>query len=388
MQLFPPTRQEALTRIAEVQPAEYARSRNALNGAVTHLSPYITHGFVSLPEVLEGVRSRHQIGSQDKLVFELGWREYYRHVWQHRGDGIFQSLHDGVLPDATYSNEIPLDILHACTGVAAIDMAVKTLYNTGYLHNHARMWLASYMVHLRKVHWRAGADWLYGHLLDGDLASNHLSWQWVAATGSHKPYLFNAENVARYAPAAWHSAGTLIDTSYEALDQIARQVSPVSSGALMDSQIETPALLSLPPRSLGIETPDANAIKGRDVWLVHPWSLGDLPADLSKDTLVIGIYASEFHRTWPWHEKRWLFVHSRMAELANACWYGDAASIAAALQDANSVRGVIEAHIAPLLQSLGLQSHSPTLFPEVARRCDSFSKWWHIVSRPLHQEIK
>ena len=88
---------------------------------------------------------------------------------------------------------------------AGFDAWVAELKHTGYLHNHARMWLASYVVHLRKVHWRAGADWLYAHLLDGDLASNHLSWQWVAGTGSHKPYLFNAENVARIA----HSAAVL-----------------------------------------------------------------------------------------------------------------------------------------------------------------------------------
>jgi len=75
------------------------------------------------------------------------------------------------------------------------------------------MWLASYVVHMRKVHWRTGADWLHGHLLDGDLASNHLSWQWVAGTGSSKLYIFNADNVARYAPASWHSPGTVIDTS-------------------------------------------------------------------------------------------------------------------------------------------------------------------------------
>ena len=94
-----------------------------------------------------------------------------------------------------------------------IDEAVRTLFATGTLHNHARMWLASSVVHVRKVHWRVGADWLYGHLLDGDLASNHLSWQWVAGTGSRKPYLFNAGNVARYAPAAWHSPGSVIDTT-------------------------------------------------------------------------------------------------------------------------------------------------------------------------------
>ena len=103
-------------------------------------------------------------------------------------------------------------------GIPVIDRAVAELYACGYLHNHVRMWLASYVVHLRKVHWRAGADWLYAHLLDGDLASNHLSWQWIAGTASHKPYLFNADNVARFAPGRWHSPGTAIDRSYEALD--------------------------------------------------------------------------------------------------------------------------------------------------------------------------
>ena len=78
-------------------------------------------------------------------------------------------------------------------------MAVRQLYATGTPHNHARMWLASYVVHLRKVHWRSAANWLYANFLDGDLASNHLSWQWVAGTRSSKPYLFNTDNVAHYA---------------------------------------------------------------------------------------------------------------------------------------------------------------------------------------------
>jgi deoxyribodipyrimidine photo-lyase len=380
--LFPPTREEALARIALVRPAEYARTRNALNGAVTQLSPYITHGFVSLPEVLEGVRSQHTVNSQDKFLFELGWREYYRHVWQHRGDAIFESLHEGVLPDAAYSNEIPFDILHACTGVAAIDMAVSTLYTTGYLHNHARMWLASYMVHLRKVHWRVGADWLYGHLLDGDLASNHLSWQWVAGTGSNKPYLFNAENVARFAPEAWHSSGSVIDTSYEVLDQLARRALPAKGQPqTLSNSIEMPALMSSPPSSLNIGTPNSNVAKGRNVWLVHPWNLGDVPSDLPKDSLVIGIFVSDFHRNWPWDEKRWLFVQSRMAELISECWYGDRLSIELALQEAKQVGGVSEAHIASWLPSSGMYRSQPALFPNVERRCDSFSKWWQLVSK-------
>ena len=381
MSLFPPTREEALARIAAIQPAEYARSRNALKGAVTQLSPYITHGFVSLPEVLDGVRAKHPISMQDKLVFELGWREYYRHVWQHHGDGIFQSLHEGVLPEEAYIHDIPLDIRHGCTGVPVIDMAVQSLYNTGYLHNHARMWLASYMVHLRKVHWRSGADWLYGHLLDGDLASNHLSWQWVAGTGSHKPYLFNAENVARYAPAAWHSLGSVIDTSYEALDLIARQHMPVAASPIQDSSIEEPVLMSEPPAALTIGKPNPSKVLGRDVWLVHPWNLGALPADLAKDTLVIGIYLSEFHRDWPWNERRWQFVQSRMNELTSECWLGDASSIQAALKGVSNVRGVMDAHLSDWLPDWGQFSPAPALFEDIERRCDSFSKWWNQVAR-------
>jgi len=143
------------------------------------------------------------------------------------------------------------------------------------------MWLASYIVHVRKVHWRVGADWLYGHLLDGDLASNHLSWQWVAGTGSSKPYLFNAENVARYAPAPWHSPGSVIDQSYEALDRLARQ--PMRR-ARTEHDTPTPAeliespLLAELPLDLGWTQPDAAAVAGREVWLVHPWNLGDLPS--------------------------------------------------------------------------------------------------------------
>jgi len=382
MTLFPPTREAALARIASVDPAEYARSRNALNGAVSQLSPYITHGFISLPEVLEGVRLHHSVRTQDKFVFELGWREYFRHVWQHQGNGIFKSLHEGVLPDEAYANEIPFDILHASTGVAAIDMAVKTLYATGYLHNHARMWLASYMVHLRKVHWRTGADWMYGHLLDGDLASNHLSWQWVAGTGSHKPYLFNAENVSRYAPLAWHSAGSVIDTTYEELDHLARSPLSVASSSVQadDSAIDEPLLITQPPTHLNLCTPNSNTVSGRDVWLVHPWSLGELPEHLSANTVIIGVYVAEFHLAWPWSEKRWQFVNSRMAELTTERWYGNTSSIIAALEGANQVSGFNEAHVSTFLPTPMMSEMTPCLFSQVDRRCDSFAKWWKVVS--------
>jgi deoxyribodipyrimidine photo-lyase len=177
---YPPTRAAALARAQRIRPDAYARTRNHLDGAVTGLSPYLTHGVLTLPELLAQVLERHALPVQHKLVFELGWREYFRHVWRHVGDGILESLHPGPLPEGCYAPEVHADIRSASTGVPVIDQAVRTLYATGTLHNHARMWLASYVVHVRRVHWRAGADWLVAHLLDGDLASNHLSWQWPA----------------------------------------------------------------------------------------------------------------------------------------------------------------------------------------------------------------
>jgi deoxyribodipyrimidine photo-lyase len=384
---FEPTIAAARARIAAVRPAAYARTRNALDGAVSGLSPYITHGFVTLPEVLAGVAACHARGVQDKFVFELGWRAYFRHVWQHRGAAILQSIHEGPLPEAAYASKLPADIRQGCTGVPVVDEAVRALYATGMLHNHARMWLASYVVHVRKVHWRAGADWLYGHLLDGDLASNHLSWQWVAGTGSSKPYLFNADNVARYAPASWHSPGSVIDTSYEALDRLAHQPARrlqreqgASPGSLPTVE---PSLCAAPPAALGLKDPEAAAVAGRDVWLLHPWRLGELPGALPADTRVIAVFVADFHRAWPWSERRWHFVDARMEKLVAERWYGDAAAIGAALQGARSVRSIDEPHLAPWLARWAECAAESTLFPPVARRCDSFSTWWARASRGL-----
>ncbi len=384
---FAPTLAAACARIAAVQPAAYARTRNSLTGAVSGLSPYITHGFVTLGDVLAGVDNRHALDIRHKFVYELGWRDFFRHVWQHRGDGILHSLHEAPLPDDAYAHQLPADIQQGCTGVPVVDEAVRTLYATGMLHNHARMWLASYVVHVRKVHWRAGADWLLGHLLDGDLASNHLSWQWVAGTGSSKPYLFNADNVARYAPASWHSPGSVIDTSYEALDRIARRPSrpgpserrPPATGL---SQMQ-PQLRAVAPDGLGSTAPNATAVAGRDVWLVHPWSLGELPATMPADTLVIGVFVADFHRAWPWTERRWQFVGSRMTEIAAEIWEGDAAAIGAALKGARRVRSIEEPHLAPWLSQWAECVAVPALFPAVDRRCDSFSQWWRLASRGL-----
>ena len=377
---FPPTVDAALARIAAVRPGDYARSRNAIEGAVTQLSPYITHGFVTLPEVLAGVAAKYRLDVQHKLVYELGWRAYFRHVWEHQGDGIFQSLHPGPLPDEAYASHMPADIREARTGVPAIDLAVRTLYATGYLHNHARMWLASYAVHLRKVHWRVGADWMFGHLLDGDLASNHLSWQWVAGTASHKPYLFNAENVAKYAPPEWHSPGSAIDQNYEAMHTIAHQPQAISPTDHNFPGATEPELATDPPAPSWV-APNPLDLAGRDVWLVHPWAMGRRPVDLPPHCLHLGWWPQELHRVRPWSPARWAFVGARMTELAPLTMCSDRAGLALALSGARSAHTMGNPHIDHLLPSQVQRRLEPSLFGPVNRPCASFSQWWTRATR-------
>lgn len=391
---FPPTLESAFARLATLDINTYAKTRNAIGGAVSRLSPYVSHGYLSFPQIAKAVAHQASFSPQHKFVFELGWRAYFHHVWHHLGDGIFESLHGGVLPDSAYSQVLPLDIPTANTGIPVIDQAVGALVSTGYLHNHARMWLASYVVHIRKVHWLVGAKWMYGHLLDGDLASNMLSWQWVAGTGSSKPYLFNAENVAKYAPANWHSEGTILDASYEQLYEIATSSKTCTPSALIQASfletatLDVTQLIDSTPYFKPISAAAlSQLVKGRPVYLVHPWSLGDLPHALPADAVVLGVADTAFHAQHPWSERRWDWVMTRLQQITSHCYAPKIDALQAALALASSV------HYAPSPHAdwLGSLSHPqlqttelPKLFTDVDVYCKSFSQWWNKAKmRPL-----
>ena len=194
---FRGSRQAAEALLEAIDPARYGAPRNHLNGAVTRLSPYIRHGVLTLAEVRDRVLAR---GGGGKLIQELGWRDYWQRLWRQWGDGIWvdrEPLKTGHPPEA-YGPDLPADLSAAATGLACIDAFATDLMVTGWLHNHARMWLAAYVVHWRRVRWQAGARWFLQHLLDADPASNNLSWQWLASSFSHKPYIFNRANLERF----------------------------------------------------------------------------------------------------------------------------------------------------------------------------------------------
>ncbi|MBD2296532.1 deoxyribodipyrimidine photo-lyase [Anabaena sphaerica FACHB-251] len=194
-------RKAAAEKLKKVDPITYAKTRNSLTGAVTRLSPYIRYGVLSLREIREDILARvENRENATKLINELAWRDYWQRLYAKLGNNIWQNQEEyktGYKP-ADYAVELPEDITEGKTGLVCIDSFSQELRETGYIHNHIRMWLAAYIIHWRRIQWQAGAKWFLQHLLDGDPASNNMSWQWVASTFSHKPYFFNRENLERY----------------------------------------------------------------------------------------------------------------------------------------------------------------------------------------------
>ncbi|MFN4845549.1 MAG: FAD-binding domain-containing protein, partial [Dolichospermum sp.] len=224
---IPGGRKAAEEALRKIDPVAYAKTRNFLDGNVTKLSAYIRHGVLSLGEIREYVLKRvKNPNDANKLIQELAWRDYWQRLYVKLENGIWQNQEEyktGYLP-ADYTAKLPEDITTGTTGLVCIDSFSQELRTTGYLHNHIRMWLAAYIIHWRRVEWQAGAKWFLQHLLDGDPASNNMSWQWVASTFSHKPYFFNRENLERYTKGVYcHQCPYLgkcdFEGSYEQIEQ-------------------------------------------------------------------------------------------------------------------------------------------------------------------------
>lgn len=225
---FPTDMTSILKRIEAIDPIRYGASRNYIDGAVTYLSPYISRGVISTKRVHRHIMSLGLPNNKtEKLVQELAWRDYWQQVWIAKGDAIHTDLKHPQHPLKNY--RIPTAVVQAQTGIEAVDKAIKAFYKTGYMHNHMRMYVASICCNIAQSHWHAPAKWMYAHLLDGDLASNHLSWQWVAGTNANKKYFANQENINTY----FHSnqQHTFLDVPYEAFNtlevpEVLEEVSP------------------------------------------------------------------------------------------------------------------------------------------------------------------
>lgn len=203
-----PTRAEGLARLQAFLPRagrDYAALRNLdLPGHrhVSMLSPWIRHRLVTEAEVLDATQRAHPQGAE-KFVDEVWWRTYWK-GWLELRPGIWTNYRQGL---QAALNRLAVEpglaarveaAMLGDTGIDGFDAWAQELAATGYLHNHARMWFASIWIFTLRLPWELGADFFLRQLIDGDPASNTLSWRWVA--GLHtagKTYLATADNIAR-----------------------------------------------------------------------------------------------------------------------------------------------------------------------------------------------
>jgi deoxyribodipyrimidine photo-lyase len=237
---WPIAYKDILLQVKNLDVKKYAASRNYENGAVSRLSPYISRGVISLPLIKEIVLEKYSVTDAYKFIYELAWREYFQRVWQQQGVQIFDDVKH---PQQNVCHKkVPKAIVKANTGIEAIDRSIQNMYATGYMHNHLRMYVASITCNIAQAHWKEPARWMYYYLLDGDIASNTLSWQWVAGTFSTKKYYCNQENINRYTFS--RQRNTFLDRTYEALAEcdVPAELKPVADLELKIFLLENSAL--------------------------------------------------------------------------------------------------------------------------------------------------
>jgi len=214
------TRTEALARLRAFLPrvVDYSESRNFDLGpdghkAVSQLSPYVRHRLLLEPEIVASLPENAKSSGVLKFKQEVYWRTYWK-GWLEQRPAVWRDYVNWLDVESGVQSESMQAILDYRTGIECFDYWTRELIETGYLHNHARMWYASIWIFTLKLSWQSGADLFMRHLLDGDAASNTLSWRWVAGLQTRgKHYLARADNIERFTQGRFNPVGQLGETS-------------------------------------------------------------------------------------------------------------------------------------------------------------------------------
>jgi deoxyribodipyrimidine photo-lyase len=170
---------ERLTRFAADRAAAYGDTRDlvAENGA-SRLSPYLHFGCLSPRELEESVRS-------EEFRRQLCWRDFYAHVLLHfprNAHSEHQERYRGTIRWSRATKQFAAWCAGR-TGYPLVDAGMRQLRREGWMHNRARLVVASFLTKDLGIDWRWGERWFMRLLLDGDEASNNGNWQWIASVG-------------------------------------------------------------------------------------------------------------------------------------------------------------------------------------------------------------
>jgi len=208
--LFPASEKEALVRLEEftfrkIHSYDDDRNRMDLDGT-SALSPYIHFGMIGLRQAVSAARqaisptlfgrgARGKGKGAEVWLNELIWREFYIQILYHFPYVSKTAFNQSLAHISWRNNASEFEAWkRGETGVPVVDAAMRQLKEIGWMHNRARMIVASYLVKDLLINWRWGEAWFMENLLDGDIAANNGGWQWTAGTGTDAAPYFRVFN--------------------------------------------------------------------------------------------------------------------------------------------------------------------------------------------------
>ena len=176
--------------------ADYAAARDRPDAdATSRLSTYLKWGCIHPRQLLAKLgRTR----SHEVFRTELAWREFYADVLWHRPDTVHRAFDPRMrampIDEGADTDRAFTAWTEGRTGYPIVDAGMRQLAAEGWMHNRVRMIVASFLVKDLHLDWARGARYFMAQLVDGDLASNHHGWQWVAGTGTDAAPYFRIFN--------------------------------------------------------------------------------------------------------------------------------------------------------------------------------------------------
>ncbi len=166
---------------------------------VSGLSAFISRGLLKEKTLLKKITISQN--KNDKFIQEIFWRVYWQ-GWLENHSKVWQSYKNyiyNIESKNSYNIANYQEAINGSTSIKPFNEWVRILKKDGYLHNHERMWFASIWIHYLGIPWQLGCNFFYEHLLDGDVASNLLSWRWVAGLQTlGKKYIATESNINKY----------------------------------------------------------------------------------------------------------------------------------------------------------------------------------------------
>ena len=146
------------------------------------LSAYIKYGCVSIREVLSKFKAKYS--AHHELIRQLIWRDFYMHLLSENPESL-DGLSNSKMRKIKWSKntERLKKWKEGTTGFPLVDAGMRQMNKTGYMHNRARMIVATFLSKILYLDWKEGEKYFAQQLVDYDVASNSGNWQAIVGGG-------------------------------------------------------------------------------------------------------------------------------------------------------------------------------------------------------------